>query len=138
MTRPRPAPEDLEILVPQHQAARDILRRWRLGDSLDDLAAILVLKIVAITWKQVSSALSPEERIPPMILRLYLSDKSTREVAAHVEADSGGASLIVDWPEDLDGKSVIGFTLAASADPLVLASGDTLVLPLPPVIGIES
>lgn len=137
MTRPRPAPEDLEILVPQHQAARDILRRWRLGDSLDDLAAILVLKIVAITWRQVSSALSPEER-NLMELRLYLSDKSFRVVGARVEADTGGASLIVDWPEDLDGKSVIGFTLAASADPLVLASGDTLVLPLPPVIGIES
>ncbi len=74
-----------------------------------------------------------------MILRLYLSDKSYMDVAARTEYDpaEGRASLAVNWPEDLDGKSVVGFTLTASTDPLVLASGDTLVLPLPPVIGIE-
>jgi hypothetical protein len=69
VTRPRPAPEDLEILVPQWQAARDILRRWPLGDSLDDLAAILVLKTVAITWRQVSDAL-PEPEVTHTTLQV--------------------------------------------------------------------
>lgn len=140
MIRPRLTAQDLEILVPQWQAARDILRRWPLGGSVDELAALLVLKTVAITWKQVSDALSHDERTP-VILRLYLSgnDKGYADVPARVTHDheTRRTSLVVDWPEGLDGRSVIGFTLTAGTEPLMLNAGDTLVLPLPPVIGAE-
>lgn len=53
--------EDLELLRPQYEAVRKALADYRLSASLDDLAAFITLKVVAITWGQVIEA-APELR----------------------------------------------------------------------------
>jgi len=44
--------EDLEQLMPQFRVAVDTLRTWPLGRPINELAALLVLKIIAATSVQ--------------------------------------------------------------------------------------
>jgi len=75
MTRPRLTPADLEPLLPQWQAARDILRTHQLGANLDDLAALLTLKIIAITWSQIAPHLPHHTPAPEALMPDYIRMK---------------------------------------------------------------
>lgn len=44
--------EQLQVLEPQFKAAMDVLRAWPLGRPVSDLAALLVLKVIAVTSGQ--------------------------------------------------------------------------------------
>jgi hypothetical protein len=44
--------EDLEVLQPQFATAMEVLRTWPLGRPISELAAVLVLKIIAVTSGQ--------------------------------------------------------------------------------------
>jgi hypothetical protein len=44
--------EDLQQLQPQFQVAMEALRTWPLGRPISELAALLVLKIIAVTSGQ--------------------------------------------------------------------------------------
>jgi hypothetical protein len=59
--------EDLQQLQPQFQVAMEVLRTWPLGRPIRELAALLVLKIIAVTSGQlkelgVYDQLDPEKR----------------------------------------------------------------------------
>lgn len=51
--------EDLAVLEPQYREVRKLLADHRLSGSLDELAAAITLKVVAMTWAQVTEA-APE------------------------------------------------------------------------------
>jgi hypothetical protein len=44
--------EDLQQLQPQFAVAMEVLRTWPLGRPISELAALLVLKIIAVTSGQ--------------------------------------------------------------------------------------
>lgn len=54
-----PSGADLAVLRPQHDAVIGILRDHKLGWDLDVLAWAIALKVVAVTWQQVTEA-APE------------------------------------------------------------------------------
>lgn len=51
--------EDLAVLQPQYRAVLDILRQHKLGRDLESLAGVITLKVVAMTWGQVTE-IAPE------------------------------------------------------------------------------
>jgi hypothetical protein len=51
--------EDLAVLRPQYDAVLRILRDHKLGWDLEGLAGAVTLKVVAMTWQQVTEA-APE------------------------------------------------------------------------------
>ncbi len=53
MTRPKVTDEEVAVILPQYNEVYRILRNHPLGARLDDLAALLTLKVIAITWGQV-------------------------------------------------------------------------------------
>lgn len=44
--------QDLQVLQPQFAVALEVLRTWPLGRPISELAALLVLKIIAVTSGQ--------------------------------------------------------------------------------------
>ena len=59
MAKPQIGDADLAPLMPQYRAVLRILSDHKLGRSLEDLAGAVTLKVVAMTWKQVTEA-APE------------------------------------------------------------------------------
>jgi hypothetical protein len=44
--------EELEIFMPQLDAAWKVIDSWPLGQPMKDMAALIVLKVIAVTSKQ--------------------------------------------------------------------------------------
>lgn len=63
MSKPPIPDELLELLRPQLEVAWDVIRGWPLGQRMDDLAALLVLKVIAVTSGQLKE-IGLYDRIP--------------------------------------------------------------------------